>query len=302
MKKMTINQGTSAVLASLALLAAGSAQALESGSTPAYPNGSESFLMGAVPPPGFYSLLYVSSYSASRLNDSQGNNLNVPGFRIRANAIAARFAWVPGVKVGDGDLVFHTIVPLLNISARTPGGSQTRTGVGDVTVGGAVGFHHSPNFHTAFGVDWHLDTGSWSQSNIVNLGNNHKAVEPIFAFSYIDPKGLNADMRIGYSFNQKNKATDYRSGDDFHFDYSVGWGLGPKWVLGVGGYYYQQVKNDRQGGVELASSKTRAMSIGPALKYDSGTGWIFTVKWEKEFAVRNKTQGSALQIKAILPF
>lgn len=302
MKRMTMSQCTSAVLAGLALWAVGSAQALESGSTPAYPNGGEGFLAGVVPPPGFYSLIYASSYSANRLNDSQGNHLNVPGFKIRANAIAARFAWVPGVKVGDGDLVFHTIVPLLNISANTPGGSQTKTGLGDVTVGGAVGFHHSPHFHTAFGLDWHLDTGGWSRTNIVNLGNNHKAVEPIAVFSYIDPAGLNADMRVGYSFNQRNKDTDYRSGDDFHFDYSVGWGMGPKWVLGVGGYYYRQVKNDKQGGVELANSKTRAMSMGPILKYDGGNGWIFTVKWEKEFAVRNKTQGSALQIKALLPF
>ena len=302
MKKMTTSQCTSTVLASLALLAAGSAQALEAGSTPAYPNGGESYLMGVVPPPGFYSLIYASSYSANRLNDSQGNNLNVPGFKIRANAIAARFAWVPGVKVGSGDLVFHTIVPLLNISASTPAGSQTRTGVGDVTVGGAVGFHDSPGFHTAVGLDWRLDTGNWSPSNIVNLGNHHKAVEPIFVFSYIDPKGWNADMRVGYSIHQKNKATDYASGDDFHVDYSVGRGLGPTWVLGVGGYYYQQVSNDKQAGVELANSKARAMSLGPALKYDGGNGWIFTVKWEKEFAVRDKAQGSALQVKAILPF
>ena len=298
---MALNRHTSTILASLALLAAGNAQALEPGSSPAYPNGGEGFLAGALPPPGFHALLYASSYRADRLNDSRGNDLNLPDFKIRANAIAGRFVWVPGVKVGSGDLAFHTIVPLVNASATTPAGSQTRTGLGDVTIGSAVGFHHSANLHTAFGLELHLDTGSWSKNNIVNLGNNYKAVEPIFAISYIDPTGINADMRVGYSFNQTNKATDYRSGQDFHFDYSVGWGLGPKWVLGVGGYYYQQLKNDKQGGIELADSKARAMSLGPMFKYDSGAGWIFTVKWEKEFSVRNKSQGNALQIKAILP-
>ena len=61
-------------------------------------------------------------------------------------------------------------------------------------------------------------------------------IEPVLAVSYVDPNGLNIDAKTMYDFNLRNKATDYRSGQELHVDYAVGWGLGNGWVLGVGGY------------------------------------------------------------------
>ncbi|MFD2379032.1 transporter [Ottowia pentelensis] len=136
---------------------------------------------------------------------------------------------------------------------------------------------------------------------MANIGRNYASIEPLYLLNYVDPKGFNGDLRIGYLFNQRNKDTDYTSGQEFHFDYAAGWGLGNGWTLGVGGYYRQQTRLDRQAGVSLADSKTSGMAIGPSLKYDGGKGWFMTAKWQFERNVKNGTQGNALWIKAVFP-
>lgn len=118
--------------------------------------------------------------------------------------------------------------------------------------------------------------------------------------SYIDPKGFNGDIKLGYLINQRNDDTKYRSGNEFHFDYAAGWGLGNGWVLGVGGYYKQQLTGDSGAGAK-GDNKYRGLAIGPNLKYDSGKGWFVTAKWQKETQVENGVQGDALWIKAVFP-
>ncbi len=282
--------------------AAGTASALEPGTSPTYPNGAESFMVAAVPPPGFYSLLYGVTYSADRMNDSRGNNLHIPDFKLRMDAVVARFVWVPGTKILGGDLAIHTMLPLMRLHGNVPGRSQTETGLGDIIIGAGLGFHHSPNLHSVVAIDTHWKTGDYDKNNLVNPGNNRNSIEPVYGLTYVDPKGFNGDLRVGMAFNQKNSATDYRSGYDIHMDYDAGWAISPQWVLGLGGYVYQQIGKDKQGGQSLADSKARAMAIGPILKFDGGNGWMFTVKWQKEFNVRNAPQGSGLYAKALLPF
>jgi hypothetical protein len=53
--------------------------------------------------------------------------------------------------------------------------------------------------------------------------------------SYVDPAGLNHEAKIMHDFNLRNDATDYRSGQELHMDYAVGWGFDNGWVVGLGG-------------------------------------------------------------------
>ena len=288
------------VAAGLLSALAGSAQAAETGGT-VYPNGAESFAAGAMPPPGIYGMVFAEHYSADRVNDASGNNLNVPGFKVRADAVVPRFIWVTGVKFLGGDLSFHVLAPIVNLSVSQGGRSQTQSGVGDITTGPGLGYHHSEHLHSLVGLDFYLPTGQYNKGDMANIGRNYYAVEPLYILSYIDPKGFNGDIKAGYIFNQRNKATDYRSGQEFHFDYAAGWGLGNGWTAGVGGYYYQQTTSDRQAGIDLVNSKGSTFAFGPAVKYDSGKGWFATLKWQKEVRSENRAQGNALWLKAVFP-
>ena len=264
-----------------------------------YPNGTENYMLGALPPPGLYGMVFGNIYNATRVNDNNGNNLNIPGFKVRANVVATRLAWVPGTKILGGDLVAHVIVPVVNLSVNVPGASQSKSGVGDITTGLGVGYHHSPNLHSVAAIDLFLPTGAYNKTDLVNIGKNHFAFEPVYALTYVDPKGFNGDLKFGYIFNSKNKATDFTSGNEFHFDYAAGWGLGNGWTVGAGGYVYQQTTNDSGPGAN--SNKASAMAIGPSVKYDSGTGWFATLKLENEFNVKNRAQGNSLWLKVVLP-
>ncbi|WP_043458750.1 SphA family protein [Azohydromonas australica] len=267
----------------------------------AYPNGVENFVMGALPPPGLYGIVYVNGYSADRLMDSNGNNLNVPGFKVTANIIAPRLVWLPGVKLLGGDLVTSTIIPLVDLKVSAAGRTESRSGLGDILVGSGVAWHHSQALHSIAAVDFYLPTGSFDSARLANVGRNYLAWEPVYAASYVDPNGPNADIKLGYMVNRRNKDTDYRTGQEFHFDYALGWGFGNGITAGVGGFFYRQMTDDNQGGTDLSGSKGRAFAIGPSVKYDSGKGWFIAAKWQKESAVRNRPEGSAFWLKAVFP-
>ena len=286
--------------ATLAALGASCAFATEGGGS-IYPHGVENYMAGALPPPGLYGVVYGNAYSADRVNDAHGNNLNIPGFKVNATVVAPRLVWVTGAKLLGGDMVVHAIAPIVNLKVEAGGQSHSKTGLGDMTVGIGTGFHHSPNLHSIVAVDLILPTGGYTQGDLANIGRHYSAVEPVIAVTQVDPNGLNADIKLGYLVNQRNNATDYQSGQEFHFDYSVGWGLGNGWTAGAGGYVYQQVTADKQNGQTLADSKGKALALGPSVKYDSGKGWFVTAKWQKETSVENRAQGSALWLKAVFP-
>lgn len=289
-------------LAALALLTATSASFATEGGGSSYPIGAENHLAGAAPPPGVYVLEYVNIYNADRLNNASGQAVPVPGFKVNAVAAATRIAWVTDKPLLGGQLVAHAILPLVNVKVSVAGQSASRSGLGDISLGAGVAWHHSPQLHSVAAVDVVLPVGSYDKSRPVNIGRNYLAVQPAYLVSWIDPTGWNADAKMGLSLNRVNSDTHYRSGTEFNIDYSVGHAVGQGWVLGVGGHVYQQLSADRAQGATVPGSKGRALAIGPNLKYDNGKGWFITAKLTKETSVRSRTQGTSFWIKSTIPF
>ncbi len=296
--KPYLNQSLAA--ASLALCAMTSANATEGGGT-VYPVGTENYVCCALPPPGIYGMVFGQHYWTDELKDNAGNTVPLPGFKVRASAIAPRFVWVTKEQIAGASLGMHAILPLVTLDVKVPGASQSKTGIGDMVFGPVLGWHHSERLHTVLGLDMFAPTGSYNKTDLANIGRNYWAFQPLFGISYIDPAGLNADAKIMYTFNTRNKDTDYRSGQEFIVDYALGWGLGNGWVLGAGGYLYQQTTDDKQGGATVAHNKGRAFAIGPSVKYDSGKGWFVTLKYQQELGVRNRAEGQAFWLKAVFP-
>ncbi|MFJ3524779.1 transporter [Pseudomonas sp. NPDC090203] len=276
------------------------AHASEGGGS-SYPMGAENYMSGAMPPPGFYGQLFVNHYEADNLRGNDGKKLPVD-FQVRANAITPRLIWVTDQTLLGGSLAMHAIVPLVDLKVSLNGQSQSKQGLGDVIFGTALGFHHSDKLHSIVSLDFIAPTGRYDRDDLTNIGRNYWVFEPVYALSYIDPDGLNVDTKIMYDFNRRNPDTDYRSGQELHVDYAVGWGLGNGWVLGVGGYMLRQTTDDRQDGHTIEDNKGRAFAIGPSVKYTSKDGWFLTAKWESETQVRNRAQGDAYWLKLTVPF
>ncbi|EPL9571038.1 SphA family protein [Providencia rettgeri] len=276
------------------------ALATEGGGLGVYPDGLENFMSGALPPPGVHVLMYGGNAHYDSIRDNKGDKIPVPGFSVNVNVLAPRLIWVTDQKILGGDLAFHTIVPLLDVTAKAAGKKDTSRGLGDVTFGPALGFHPSADLHYVVGLDAYAPTGKYSKTDPSSLGKNYWALQPVWAISYIPPVGVNADLKMMYDFNFRNNDTKTRSGQAFHADYGLGWGFGNGWVAGIGGYAFWQTTDD--SGPNSAQGKARAYSIGPSIRYANPQGWLFTAKWEKDFEVRNRPEGSQIYLKASIPF
>lgn len=268
-----------------------------------YPMGAENFLSGALPTPGLYPVMYLNHYSADEIKNNDGNNIAPPNFKVTANVIAPRLIWVTGNKLWGGQVAHALMLPLVNLDVRAGAASQSKTGIGDLNITPLVlGYHHNANLHSVVALDIFAPTGRFNKTDMTNIGRNYWMVEPVYTASYIDPAGWNADFKMMYDFNFKNTDTDYKSGQEFHVDYSLGYGFKQNWVAGVGGYIYKQTTNDKQNGVKIANNKGQAFAIGPSIKYDNGKGMFVVAKWQKEMNVENRPEGNAFWIKALLPF
>lgn len=278
-----------------------SARATEGGAS-IYPMGAESFLAGALPPPGLYPILYATRYSADELKNNNGDTIPLD-FKVTAKAVVPRLVWVTDRTLFGGQVAHALLVPLVELDVRAGAAAQGRSGVGDLTITAlALGYHHSASAHSVIAFDILAPAGRYDRNDMANIGRNYWATQAVYAGSYIDPAGWNADVKVMFDINFKNTDTGYRSGNELHADYSLGYGFARHWVAGVGGYAYQQVSTDELHGVDVPNNKGRAFAIGPSLKYDNGKGMFLMAKWQKEMSVRNRAAGHAFWIKALLPF
>lgn len=268
-----------------------------------YPVGSENFTCCALPPPGLYGMVYAQSLNADKVRGNNGEVVTPPTFKVRATAIAPRIVWVSPFTLAGGSTGVHAIAPLVKLDVNVaPGISQSKAGLGDVVFGPFIGWHHSPSLHTVAGVDFFAPTGRYQKGDLANIGRNYWAVQAVYGISWVNPSGINADAKIMYTFNKKNRDTQYTSGQELIVDYSLGWGFGNGLTVGAGGYLYQQTTDDRQNGLTVANNRGRALAVGPSIRYDSGKGWFVTAKYQVDTHVRNRAEAKAFWLKFVAPF
>jgi hypothetical protein len=262
--------------------------------------GSEGFFAGMLPAPGWYGVLYANYYHATRANDGNGKS-SVPGFKLSTEVMAGRLFYMSDATLGAGRLGFFAIGSLASLQSESLSGSAHRNGVGDITAGPTLGWDFG-SFHPLVAMDVVLPVGGYDSSRALNTGGNYYSVRPIFAFTNLSGGGLEISAKFTYTFNFRNRDTGYRSGQLFHFDYSASYPVTHKLRLGVNGYYLDQTTDDIQHGLPVNGDgyRGRVAAIGPALHYQfEKIGLDFKVL--KEFGARNRTQGSSVWAKAVLP-
>lgn len=301
---------TALALSTGLLLSAGAsiAHATEGGLS-SWPMGIELHGMGILPPPGTYGQVFVGNYLADSVRDNSGDK--AADIDLRVTTIVPRFVWVTEQQVLGGQLGFHALLPLNDMRLNIKNGPHDhKRGIGDAHLGPVLGYHLSDKLHIATGVDFVLPTGSYDKNDIINLGNNYYTVQGVLAVTYMDPNGFNADVRLMYDYNFENHDTHYKSGEELHADYTLGWGLGNGWVAGIGGHVYTQISDDRCSASNCAAAaqvdatdgnRGRSFSIGPAVQYASKDGWLFSAKWQNESGVRNRAEGQTYWLKFTTP-
>ncbi len=283
----------------LFVLSATQVQATEMGGG-AYPNGAEDFMSGAVPPPGFYFIDYLTHYRADTFRDGSGDSA-IPGFDLKATANVFRFIYVTKQQVFGGFWGMHAFLPVVNLDVTVPGMSQSKSGIGDIIIDPFILSWHSKNWHAVTGLDIYLPTGPYDKHDVANIGRNYWTFEPVAAFTYMSDSGFDVSAKFMYDFNTKNDDTGYTSGQEFHVDYSIGKKF-DNLSVGIGGYYYKQTTDDEQHGVKVGDgNKGQAFGIGPQIKYDH-KNMSFLLKYQAETSVKNRPDGDKFWLKFVYAF
>jgi hypothetical protein len=298
---MTLPKILTSALAVLAGVVFAVPAAASEGGSDSIGKGSEGFFAGSLPPDaGWYGVVYLNSYDADRINDAHGH-ASVPGFDLKARVAAARLFYMSNVRIGGGRLGFFAIGSVASLRLKTDAGRSRHDGLGDLTIGPVLGWDVG-DFHPAIATDIVLPIGSYRASRALNAGSNHYAFRPIVSLSYLPASGVELSAKITYTFNSRNDATDYKSGELLHFDYSASYPVTSKLRLGVNGYYLKQITDDRQFGavVNGDGNRGRVTAAGPALHYNLGKIG-FDLKALKEFNARNRAEGTSLWLRVVTP-
>ena len=265
----------------------------------AYPDGAEGFECGMVPPPGLHFVNYNLFYMASDLKDNDGEK--VPGLDLDLNVFGeiARFVYTSKAQILGANWGAHMFIPILRISMM----DETRSGLGDIIIDPFILSWHRPCFHAAAGLDIYLPSGAYDTKEAINIGNNFATFEPVFAFTYIPPNGWSWSMKFMYDIHGENDDLKFAPGNEFHFDYAVGYAAHPKVKLGVSGYFNQQVTDDKLADVEVKDARSRVFAIGPGVKFNFPENRLSLVfRPQFEMAARNQPQGTAVWIKLVYSF
>ncbi len=273
----------------------------------AYPNGAEDFMAGALPPPGTYFLNYVDYYHASSLKDNHGDRL-VPDFDLDVAVNVFRLVHVTKLEVLGANWAIHAFLPIMHMDVDATIGDGTigrddKTGLGDVIVDPFILGWHFKNVHVITGLDVYVPVGSYDEDDLANTGRNYWTFEPVAAVTYLADNGIELSGKFMYDFNLENPDTNYRSGQEFHVDYTAGYHVDKSLAVGIGGYYYYQTTDDELDGdkVEPDGFKGRVVAVGPQASY-CYKNMAFTLKWQKEFEARNRPEGNNFWVKFMYAF
>lgn len=259
-----------------------------------YQGGSPQFYGAGFPPiPGTYILSQSLYYSASRLNDGDGNKIPID-FSIKTYAETIRILHITDIKIAGADLLTQLVVPIVHGDLEIMGHGDTQTSLADLTGTIGLAWHIGP--HTiGTGLDFTAPTGRYNKQNSLNIGTNHWSFQPTIAYKYFDPQGFEVSLVPRLVINTRNEDTDYKSGTEFYFDYAVGWNVGPT-KIGVVGYAYKQLSDDDGVGVAADGNRGKAFAIGPSLTYSFNPGLHVSGSWQREVMAENRAQGDQLWI------
>jgi hypothetical protein len=243
---------------------------------------------------------------------ASGNSiLWVSNLKILGGFYGARFV-VPVERLYTGMDAFIPFVGLRHLS-------EGAGGVGDIYFNPFMLSWHEKRglYHITTGVDITAPTGSYNKKRMICVGRNLWTFTPAFQITAFFPwyPKISAGMRVDYSFNTPNddfiisqgtaakignlssmgQKTHITPGQEFHFDYGIGYSLtkldaSHQFSVGVVGYYYQQVNEDKTGYGKFEKDRGQVFAVGPGLWYNHKK-WNVGLQGFFETAAKNRTEG-----------
>ncbi|TSK06018.1 MAG: phenol degradation protein meta [Geobacter sp.] len=276
-------------------------------------NGTADFYAGAAPPPGLHLIDYNVFLDIKKV-ENKGQGLTDGEGTL--TAIAFRPIYVSDKGLFGGNFLAHSIIPILsveaNVTAQTPGGAVSVNGhdggLGDVYFGVGMAWH-TKTWHWLTVLDVITPTGAFDATKPVNAGNNAFIIEPVFAVTGLFENGIEASAKLMYSYHTKNSdyveagtgLRGYQTGQAVHMDYMLNYAVTPSLKLGVTGWVWQGLEDDKIGGVKRPDTRDREFSMGPAARYQNGK-FALLGKYVIPVSAENRIEANQTWIDLIYSF
>ncbi len=303
-----------------------SAQAEEGGSGHYQPGSMASFVDGVSRTETFvvrYNLVnYEGAVGVGPPLPFHGLNAANADVSVWANGLT--LFWRPPFEIGDSgkwSYAMSATIPYVsldvtaNVATTLPDGSPgpslrvsgSADGIGDILLMPLMlNYAVNPNLDISGRIAFYAPTGSYEAGRLANTGKNFWSYEPTLGLVYFNKKtGLELSSYTGLTINESNDATDYKSGNQFHTEFTLAqhFPLG-KGLAGAGltGYYYDQVTGDSGSGATFGDFESKVSGAGPVFSYTSKVGGhslIAELKWVHEFSAERRPEGDTVFLKVL---
>jgi hypothetical protein len=260
---------------SLLTVASLRAQAVEYALT-TYSLGQSAFSAGVTPPPGVYVSTVIGTFDGVLAGTASFGGVTVnAGAKLDVFSPALNFLYVPDRKVFGGNLGLSITVPAGWIDIRAGAEVQSQGfsrevngwGMEDVVPRVQLGWQLTDFSHTIY-LQLITPTGRWQPGFSPILGFNRTSIDTGWAFTWTDKRTkLQVSGTAGFTFNTENPQTNYQSGNEFHWEWAVGFQCTPGLVIGLVGYDYRQLNGDSGSGDPVGPFRGSDDAIGAGLSY-----------------------------------
>jgi hypothetical protein len=197
---------------------------------------------GYLPPPGAYFansfLLYQGEMPS--FNSKLTVDLTQLGYFVDTELFGATVGFVAIIPfIGDRNSFPLRLTDSSGISRayRTIG---EIAGLGDTDYSAVIGWHEGGH-NWSFGLTGFAPTGIFIPHGRASTGLNRPAIDIKGAYTFLDLQtGAEISGALGLTFNARNKATKYQSGEELHIEWALNQHFPVGLAAGIGGYFYQQ--------------------------------------------------------------
>lgn len=281
-----------------------------------YLMGSKGSAAGVIGQPGWYfqndTYMYRAKSQSSVLLPIDGEI--VANVRVTAMVNLPTFVWVSDQSVAQQKFGLLATFPIgykstrANVNLNWQEGplelvalDDKKLSVGDPVLGAFIG-SQIHNWHWQWSSSVNVPIGQYKVGNLSNMGYNHWSWDNSLAVSWFSmSQKWEVTQIVGHTLNSKNRKTDYRSGQEVHWDGLISRYLSNSWQVGVNAYHYQQISADSGLGAVLGAYKGRSSAVGFHVGYATTQGTTVRLKSMHELNVRNRVKGNALLVTLAMP-
>ena len=253
--------------------------------------------------------LHLQANAASSQNFVTSNGARgtvVTGLNAHGDALALGITYISPMPVLGGQAAFSILAAPGNVgvgidatltgprgNAISGAVTDNRTTVSDVFYQGALKWNQGVHNEMVY-VTGNIPSGTYDPNRLANLNLGFVGWDAGAGYTYFDPKaGHEFSVVGGFTYSLPNPYLQYQNGIDFHVDWAASQFLSKTFQVGVAGYFYQQITDDRGPGAKLGGFRGRAIGIGPQVgfifpKLFQGYSGYLNIRGYKDIEVENR--------------